>query len=274
MAKQESEEEMIRKQKEIIGSFIVYYAKQAPVSSFYDADLMIFDNETHPPLRALADRGKTLLGYISIAEIEKTRHYFEEMERAGAIIGPNPNWQDSYYVDIRNKKWIKRLITDLIPDILRQGFHGIFIDTLDDAIELERKDPKKYKNMRTDAINLINGIRKHYPHIKIAINRAYDILDEIGPDIDIVLGESVYTEYNFKTKTYQHVHNELYNHQVDILKMLEKKYPKLQVLTLDYWDKTKPEKIKDIYKKQRANGFTPYVAEILLDSVIKEPKGE
>ena len=46
--------------------------------------------------------------------------------------------------------------------------------------------------MTPAAAKLVRMIRQNYPQIKIMVNRAYDILPEIGGQIDYVLGESVY----------------------------------------------------------------------------------
>ena len=175
-------------------------------------------------------------------------------------------------MDVRGLSWNKRILENLIPRILHHGFEGIFIDTVDNAGYLENKDPKKYAGMRKSAINIIKSIRHHYPHIVIMLNRGYDILEEVAPYVDIVLGESVYTDYNFKKKEYFINEESLFQQQVQTLKKAQTINPNLKVFTLDYWPEDDWKGIVKIYAKQRENGFHPYVSTINLNKVMKEPK--
>jgi len=255
-------------------SLIVYYSKTDPIKSFYDYDLIVFDSKIHPPLRGLSDRNKTLLGYLSIAEIDKNKHFFQEQQKAGAVLEPHPEWQGSYYIDLGNRQWIELVINELIPEILRQGFHGIFIDTANNASELERKNPKKYKGMKKSAVKLIKAIRLHYPYTKIMVNGGYDLIPEISGSIDMLLAEELYSKYDFTTNTYKKKSAASYKKQLKKLKQIQKSYPKLQIFTLDYWDKKDTATIKEIYQLQQQNNFIPYVGEVLLDSVVKVTTGE
>ena len=75
--------------------------------------------------------------------------------------------------------------------MLAQGFSGIFLDTLDDAAELERQNPNLYGGMRAAALELVKAIRGAWPKAVVMVNRAYDLLPDIAADINIELGESV-----------------------------------------------------------------------------------
>ena len=52
----------------------------------------------------------------------------------------------------------------------------------------------------------------------------------------------------------------------------KQKNPELKIYSLDYADPADDDAIKEIYKTERANGFTPYVATIGLDRIIDEPE--
>jgi uncharacterized protein (TIGR01370 family) len=249
-----------------------YYADKLPLSSFDPYDLIIFDAQEHPQLKPLADRGKTLLGYLSLGEIEKIRPYFRAAKTQNILLDENKNWPGSYFVDIRNKFWPKRVVEELVPQLLHKGFHGIFIDTLDNPIELERVDPERYKGMRDAAITLVKAIKYHYPQIQIMVNRAFEILPELGDSITMVLGESIYANYDFATKAYKKVSEDDYRKHVEILQNVKKSFPKIRVMSLDYWNPDDKDEIKKIYNIQRANGFEPYVSVVKLDQLMNEPK--
>lgn len=251
--------------------WVVYYADKEPPEAFDPFTLLVLDSENHPPLRPLAERGKVLLGYISVGEVESHRPWYAKVKRWGILSDENPNWKGSFYVDLRDPRWTALVVEELVPMLLRRGFDGVFLDTLDNPVYLEQTQPKKYKGITDAAAQLVRAIRRNYPTIPIMMNRAYPLLPKVERDIDFELGESVYADYDFKTKTYKLVDRTTYLDQVKFLKDAQKRRPELRVMTLDYWSPTDPEGIRRIYKEQRTNGFDPYVATIDLDRLVKEP---
>ncbi|MHB1219174.1 MAG: endo alpha-1,4 polygalactosaminidase [Alphaproteobacteria bacterium] len=251
--------------------WVVYYADKEPPEAFDPFTLLVLDSENHPPLRPLVERGKVLLGYISVGEVESHRPWYAKVKRWGILSDENPNWKGSFYVDLRDPRWTALVVEELVPMLLRRGFDGVFLDTLDNPVYLEQTQPKKYKGIADAAAQLVRAIRRNYPTIPIMMNRAYPLLPRVERDIDFELGESVYADYDFKTKTYQLVDRTTYLDQVKFLKDAQRRRPELRVMTLDYWSPADPEGIRRIYKEQRANGFDPYVATIDLDRLVKEP---
>lgn len=256
---------------EPIKNYVVYYSDKAGFKELESYDLLVFDSQVHPPLRSLMDRGKILLGYISLGEVEKHRSYYEAVKKQGILGQENIYWKGSYYVDLRDPKWAKRVLEDLIPAILQQGFDGLFLDTLDNPGDMERKDPAKFKGMVNAAAHLVKGIRKNYPSIKIMMNRGYELLPQVAEVIDFEMGESLYSDYNFKTKKYGFVAKSDYVLQMKWLKDAKKKNPNLQIVSLDYWDPKDKAEISQIYEVERKNGFIPYVATVDLDVIVPEP---
>ncbi len=249
----------------------VYYANKTPLNTLMKYQLLVFDNETHPPLTPLLESNKTVLGYLSLGEVGQHRAYYHQLKRDGLLLQESENWPGSYAIDIRDKRWTSLVIEELLPRILQQGFHGIFIDTLDIPPHQEKTAPKRFQGMTKAAIQLLETIRYHYPSIKIMLNRGYAILPQVAPIIDYALGESVYATYNFTTQSYEPVNNSLYSQQVNILQSAKKVAPHLVVMTLDYWQPSDVQGIASIYAQQRANGFVPYVGTIKLDIIVPEP---
>ena len=256
---------------EQLSPWAVYYHNNLPPEAFDSYSLVVLDSDAHPDISPLLESGKTVLGYISLGEVAEYRKWYKEVESEGLLLRENQFWPGSYLIDLRDQRWTKKVIEELIPNILKQGFSGIFIDTMDNASELERIDPVKYKGMASSAADLIKAIRRHYPEIKIMLNRGYDLLPLVGDVIDITLGESVYSTYNHETKGYEIVNRKLYKQQVKILQDAAQKFPGLQIYTLDYCNPEDDEWIKTIYSTQRSNGFTPFVSTIELNQLIKEP---
>lgn len=251
--------------------WVVVYTEKPTIEQFRDYSLIVLDSKYHPPLRPLLEQRKTVIGYISLGEVEDHRDYVKEVEKEGILLARNPNWPESRYVDVRDQRWTRRVVEELVPRLLHQGFQGIFIDTLDNPPDLERRDPVRYKGMTEASANLVKAIRRHYPRMYIMLNRAYEILPAVEGQIDSVLGESVFTEIDFEKKTYRLSETKTYRLQVEWLQAARKRQPKLKVYTLDYW---KPEDVAGvirIYAEQRKNGFIPYVSVKDLDRIYKEP---
>ncbi|MBF0161488.1 MAG: endo alpha-1,4 polygalactosaminidase [Magnetococcales bacterium] len=251
--------------------FLVYYGDTTPIEVLDPYDLLVFDSHAHIPLHTLADRGKTLLGYLSLGEVASNRPYFARVQADNILLDENPNWPGSYHVDVRSPHWSARVIEELIPDILRRGFHGLFLDTLDNPPHLERTDPRRYQGMTEAAARLVRTIRKHYPLIYIMVNRGYEILPVVAPQIQGILGESIRSRFDFASKLYQWVDEDEYRQQVTILQNMRKKHPHLTLFSLDYRDPQDSQGMMRCYKEQRANGFIPYVATPDLERIVLEP---
>lgn len=252
--------------------WVVYYGDREPVSAFEPFDLVVLDSDVHPRLQPLLDRGKILLGYLSLGEVAGHRDHFAQVRAEGLLVRENTHWAGSWFVDLRDPRWTSRVVEDLVPAILRQGFHGLFIDTLDNAEDLERSDPQTYAGMRDAAVRLVRTIRLHYPDTLIMLNRAYLILPEVATSIDMALGESSYTDYDFATGAYDYCESALYSWQAERLEDARAANPRLELMTLDYWDPEDAAGVARIYARQRARGFAPYVATIALDRIHQEPK--
>ncbi len=146
------------------------------------------------------------------------------------------------------------------------------IDTLDSPIFLEESEPDKYLGMKEAAVRLVRAIERNYPQARIAVNRAYEILPRIAGTIDFALGEAVWSGYDFEKKKPRRVGRSEYAEQVELLQRTARQHPALTVLSLDYWDPENAPGVAAIYRRQRENGFAPYVATLELDRVVPEPK--
>ena len=252
---------------EDLPKFCIYYADKEKSNVFKPCKWIVFDNIYHPDIGPLKQDDKIVMGYLSVGEMESNRKYFKKGKAQGVFLQENEVWKGSYYADLRNPLWAKSLLEDQIPAIIKQGFNGLFLDTLDNSIELELVNPKKYMGMQLAAVSLVKWIHNNNPNIKIMVNRAYPLLSQMAPDINYVLAESLYTSYDFKTKKYSVRPQKAYEEEVNSLKKLKEKFPHLKIFTVDYWEESDQKMIDKIYKVERENGFIPYVSNVLLNKV-------
>lgn len=250
----------------------VCYSDRPAPADLARYDLVVLDAVHHPPLAPILERRRTVLAYLSLTEIGRAHDAFPGLERAGVVLDAHPAWSGTHYLDFRRPEWTRAVLEHLVPRALAAGFNGIFLDTLDDAAFLEGRDPQRYRGMREAAVRLVRAIRQQHPHMVLMVNRGYDLLPEIAGSIDILLGESVVATFDPATKAYARVTEADVAWQVQALRQAKTLNPALQILTLDYWDPADVDGIQRIYREQRANGFSPYVATPMLDVLVEEPR--
>jgi uncharacterized protein (TIGR01370 family) len=241
--------------------FVVYYGDTEPASAFQMFDTLVFDSDSHPLLDSL--KGKKTLGYLSLGEVEKERWYFQTVKEENLLLGENPNWPGSYFVDLRNPSFQKLVIEKLIPYVLFQGFEGIFLDTLDNAEYLEAK----YPGMKEAAFQLLAKIRTNWPKTPIMLNRGYYLLDKGANLVDMALAESLMADWDFEKKKYVLVPQDQVLQQRRMLEEAKKKNSNLTLFSLDYWDPEDQKTVDQIYEEQKKHGFIPYVSTLALDRV-------
>ena len=159
-----------------------------------------------------------------------------------------------------------------MPAILARGFQGVFLDTADTAIDLERRDRTKFAGATLATIELVKAIRNRHPQAVVVLNRGYEILPAVENAIDMVLAESLVTAWDFENKAPRLAAADQRAAEIALLTAARKRTPKLRLLALEYWTPDDAAKIKSIYSQVRALGLAPYVATVALDRVVPEPR--
>ena len=252
--------------------WVVYYTDALPASAFSYYHVVVFDREKHPPLSPLIAEEKTLLGYISLGEAETYRSNFTSIKEAGLLLGTGQEWKGNPVIDTRNPAWQAMVLDELIPALLKKGFDGIMIDTVDSIVWLENNNPSRYSGMKTAMVTLIKTIRARYPAIKIMLNRGFDILPQVAGDIDMFLAESTLSTLDHASKEFVLLSPAEREHYLRLLKAAKAKSPRLKIYTVDYWPTGDIEGVKKIYATQRRAGFIPYVSTMDLQAHTPEPQ--
>ncbi len=182
-------------------------------------------------------RGK-LIAYLSVGE--KERHEVKnKLEKF--VIGENKVW-NTYILDIRKKEYRDFLINEAKRLIEKEGFEGLFLDTLDSyKLALKGKDIKEYEE---SLVRFIKDLRKNFKNITIVINRGFEILHHIKEDIDGIVVESLFKE-----------DKKIRNTLIDLLKDLSKEGKR--VIVIEYDISKKGEYIRLINRL----GFIPYISD-------------
>jgi uncharacterized protein (TIGR01370 family) len=250
--------------------FLVYYGT-ADDPALEGYDLAVLDAEVDGALLARRRGGAAFLGYLSVGEIHAQRSYFAEAQSQGLLIERHPSWPDAWFVDMREARWKRHVVEDLVPSILGRGFGGVFLDTLDDAEYLEARDPVRFAGMTAHAAGIVRELRRRHPSAQIMVNRGYALLPQIVGQFDMLLGESVRGTYVAANGTYALVRDRDYDWQRQRMWEARRRDPRLRLFSLDYWEPQDREGIARLYAEQRANGFVPYVATPDLTRIVPSP---
>jgi uncharacterized protein (TIGR01370 family) len=257
--------------------FALFYSSRddAALSEF---DVLVLDADDHPNIARIRQRARhkqIILGYLSLCELGPGKTYKADLMREGLILGPNPRWPGSFYLDIRRPAWHERVVKQIAPALIAQGFDGLFLDTLDDAPWLESEAPAGLRapGMSDAAVALVRALRAQFPGRPIMMNRGFDLINRLAPQVDMILAESTYARWSEVGHAGTLVAPAEHASLVRQLSALRVRHPNVQIFTLDYWDENDAAGIARIYCVQRALGFVPYVATRELNVIVPEPRG-
>ena len=222
-------------------------------------EMAILDPDVHPPFE-LFSKKTILMAYVSLGEAEDYRSYWTNLKDYSWILGENENWKGNFYADVRDPAWHAIILRDVLPKIVREGFRGIFMDTLDTAEYLESKDPEKFAGSRRAMSDLVLEIRAVFPELLLISNNGFAILPEIAPILNGMLVEDITMMPDFEKGGYRKVLPEERDPKVAVLRPLAKKYH-LPVFSIDYAREGDRFTREICQEESRKLGFRPYVAE-------------
>jgi len=225
-------------------------------------DLAIIDPSTLTPdeVRQLEGRGTLVVAYLSVGEIEPSDPWLADgtVPRSW-ILGRNKNW-GSLFVDANQQGW-RDLMVQQAGQLLDHGFQGVFLDTVDTAIDVA---PETEPGM----IQLIEGLRRAYPDALLVQNRGFDIAEQVAGSIDAVMFEDLSTTYDFRRAEYERIEP---SGEADRMVALHDRTG-LPILALDYADPSDHATAQRAVRIARSYGFVPAVSVIQLDDII-DPGG-
>jgi len=246
----------------LFNPWVVYYGPALAARDFKPYDLIVLNSVSRAPIDELLREKKMVLGYINLCELERGDPWVAKIEEKLRL----EETQDGWAVDIRSQVWQKLILDEIAPMILHQGFTGFFLDQPDISIALESKFP----GMKEALVSLVHSLRARYPKMKIMFNRGYEVLPQVGDVIDYELAETLYTiqegsKFVIRPKSE-------YEWQLDHLYAAKKKFPHIELFSLEYWDPLDHEEIRKIYEIESTAGFRPYVATIELNVIVPYPE--
>ncbi len=249
----------------------VFYGVEAPPELLQGHDIVVLDPGFRGDLAAVRSKGAKVLAYLSLGELNRQRETFGSAERAGVLVRENPNWPGAFVVDLRHPAWTAIAVQEMALPLRARGFDGLFLDTLDSALALEREAPGTYPGMRPAAVALVTELRTHWPEAVLMVNGALELTGDLRDVTGAFAIESTFTTWDFQSKQARMLQPEERSATLKRLQAARMANTALRLYTLDYWDVEDREGVRSIYAAQRRAGFVPYVATIALDRVVPEP---
>lgn len=237
----------------------VDYGTDLKSDDFFNLDFVIVNRVNTPP--ASYPEVKTpLIGYASVGEAEEAADYWPQIKGASFVLEANPAWPGAHRVDVRSAVWQDILLDQIIPDMKAKGFKGVFLDTIDVATYLESQDPQVYKGSADAAVDLIKKIRESWPQSQIFPNNALEILDRLGPWVDGVVVEDLYTRADFQEQTYAPTPEADTQYKEKLLDAFRKKFKK-PVYVILYAPNAQDPLAKTAVKRCRKKGYHWYITD-------------
>jgi len=245
-------------------NWVCYYGAQDKTKELAQFDLAVLDPATPQPPKNANGR-PILLGYLSLGEVAESNKIYSRLKGKRFLLTRNENWK-SRVVDVRALGWRQTVFGTLAPEIYAKGFDGVFLDTMDSPLELERTNPK-YKGVSDALVRMVKTLREKHPHGLICQNRGFEVLERTAPYIDYVLLESLFTKVDFEKDAYARTSDEDRRFMLDAVAKAKAVNPQLIVLTLDYAQPKDGALAREAVAYSRKQGFTPYVSTHALDTI-------
>lgn len=245
-----------------VDSWAAFYGSQATPEALRGPDLLVLEPD-HPWTPASFRRpGQRILAYLSLGEVHTTRAYYPALEKARALAGPNPDWPGAMRLDPRSEAWRQLVLGAIAPALLKKGYDGFFLDTLDVGAYLERE--RQYPGATVAMARLVSDLHAKFPQALIVANGGLDLLPHAASALSGVAVESVFTDYDFAAKQYRVRAPEKARERAAWLSQTVAPYG-LPLLVLEYVAPEATGSRKGVAGEVKAAGFVPFVSDIGLE---------
>ena len=202
-----------------------------------------------------------LYAYTSLGEVGPDKPYAGNVP-ATAKIAHNPAWT-SEVMDQANPAWREFYIEKIIAPLWQRGFRGVFIDTLD-SYQLAATTPQERTKQEAGMVETLRQMRKRFPEMRIMLNRGFEILPQVHGWVTAVAVESLFQGWDNATRAFVPIIEPDRQWLLTHLNKVKNDY-RLPVIVIDYTEPKDRQQAREISKKIRAAGFTPWISNPGLD---------
>lgn len=248
-----------------VRNWAVYYgAAPAAAADLARFDLVVLDPHGHPPLDAVKRHGSLVLMYVSLGEVNAHHPQFAGIGGEPWVLSPNPNWPEARRLDVRAPAYERWLLERVVPAALAGPVNGLFLDTADTALELERAEPVRYAGAAAALERVLVELKRRHPRAILLLNGGLPLAEGRAALVDAVAMESIWTDYDFTAKAYRARARDDAEARAHRLQGVAARG--LPIFTLEYVADGDAQ-VGEVISRSRRHGFVPYVSSIGLDRV-------
>ncbi|MGO4999560.1 endo alpha-1,4 polygalactosaminidase [Oceanisphaera sp. W20_SRM_FM3] len=226
-------------------------------------ELMIYDRVVVTPnvisqqqIASLHQAGTQVFAYLSIGEYDG-----KTLPQSLTEVSPvqNVSWQ-SHVMDLSAVEWQEH-IAALAAEYLRQGFDGLFLDTLD-SYQLFAKQAADKTKQQQALVQIIQDLAALKPTPTLILNRGFEVLELLSGVVHAVAAESLYHAYSPLNDHYRKVNAQdqaWLSQQLNRVKALG-----LEVIVIDYIPESDQGAQQAAAQRLLNEGYTPYISDGLL----------
>ena len=246
-------------------STAVFYAADLPLDLLGQFQRVIVEADNVKPaeLQALHQQGAKVLAYLSIGEIAPSRRWYKQIKPSW-VLGKNRVW-DSEIMDITNPNWQQFIVEELVTPLVKQGYDGFFLDTLDSFQILAKTDESRNKQAQA-LVTLLQSVRTKYPNIQLVANRGFELMPQIAPLLDAVLAESLYAAWDNAHQTFKPSTATDTDWLLQKLHSIQQNFG-LEIIVLDYLSPTQHAEALRLAQRIREQGFVPWISTAPLNTM-------
>lgn len=249
-----------------IKAWAAYYGAAAEsAADLARFDLVALDPGAHPPLEAVKRHGALVVMYVSLGEVNVNHRTFGEIGAEPWVLDANPNWPEARRLDVRAAGYRRWLLTRVVEPALAGPVNGLFLDTPDTPIELERENPRAFAGMTAALEDTLRALRAAHPRALLVLNGGVPLVERAPGLVDALAVESIWTDYEFATRRYRP--RAAADAEARAARLQALAVRGVTVLTLEYASPADGPWIDRLLVTSRGRGFVPYVATIGLDRV-------
>lgn len=249
-----------------IRTWAVYYGAAPEVArdlSRFDA--VVLDPARHPPLEGVKRHGALLLMYVSLGEVNIHHAAYPPIAREPWVLAANPHWPEARQLDPRAPGYERWLLDQVVPAALAGPVNGLFLDTADTSIELERAEPARFRGAADALGRVLEALHRAHPRAILVLNGGLPLVERSRGLLSGVAVESVFSDYDLKRGRYRPRPAAEARDRLAALRRIAGLG--LPVLALEYAPPEDPLWVERLIRDSRAAGLVPYVSTIGLDQV-------
>jgi uncharacterized protein (TIGR01370 family) len=221
-----------------------------------DAQMVVLSGDPRIPIGDFPSN-TIRLAYASVGEADPRRPYWPAARDQPFLVEANPDWPDNVRVDVRDARWQEILLRDEIPRLMKLGFDGLMLDTIDTPPYLETRDPVRFAGSRHALRDCLRRLREAYPQAVIVANGG-EALTDAAPFVDGFIVEGVFSVYDRNQRGYRPTTDAERTWKLGAIARAQGIAPR-PVFSIEYADAGDVALSRWAVQESLRHGFRPYV---------------